>query len=579
MENLGSLIVVLHSHLPYGLAHDPMEEHWLYEAAVETYIPLLDMAQRLARCGIQPRFAVSFTPVLIEQLADPRFNRGFKNYLATHARIAEDERRSRGQRGEYGLARLCRLWRDYYSNALKYFTDNLDEDLPAAFRRASESGAFELVTSAATHGYLPLIGLDENVRAQIEVGTSTYKRHFGVSPRGFWLPECGYRSRGLWQPPVSQEKLRPYERRGVDDFLREAEIDYFFIDEAQLKMSPPNYIANSPLRLHRVGHDRDDRRLLAAYARDFGVTRRVWQSESGYPGDFLYLDFHKRTEQGKFRLWRVSGAHVDMAFKEEYDPVRAFDQVKTHAQDFVNVVRGALGWHHHATGEQGAVVASFDAELFGHWWFEGMAWLEQVARLVAAGEQGFKLQTPAQYFDEHRPTWHVELRESSWGRNNDHSVWTNPDGLWVWRNIYEAETRMQHLGYVLNGREISHELAEVLRQAMRELLILEASDWTFMISTWSTRDHAERRANAHYSDFQRLAAMVGRMAAGETPGAEDWNHMRQTAERDAVFRDLDLNLFWRGHYKVTEASTNGSRRRLASARREAGRGQSLPHQH
>lgn len=573
MENLGSLIIVLHSHLPYGLGHDPMEEHWLYEAAVETYLPLLDMAERLGRDGIKPRFAVSFTPVLIDQLADPRFKSGFRNYLASLAHEAEDERKVRGKRGEVGLARLQRLWRDYYGNALVYFTDTLKEDLPGAFRRAAEAGAFELVTSAATHGYLPLIGLDENVRAQIELGVETYRRHFGAAPRGFWLPECGFRPGGHWWPPV-HGRIGDQDRAGVDEFLRQAGIDYFFIDQAQLKMSPPHFGDNSPLRLHRVGrYDDNNQRTLGAYARDFDVTRRVWQSELGYPGEFLYLDFHKKTERGQFRLWRISGARVDMAHKEEYDPARAFDQVRMHAGHFAGVVRDALRWHRDVTGEPGVVVATFDAELFGHWWFEGIAWLEEVAR-IASQEAGFTIDTPAQYFDAHRPSWHLELKESSWGLNNDHTVWKNPDALWVWWRIYEAEGIMQHLGHLLDGREVSPELAEVLRQAMRELLFLEASDWTFMISTWSTRDHAERRVTFHFDDFKRLTWMAERMARGEALSDDERAYVKETVERNAIFKVLDLNLFWRDKFNVREAAGNASTRHLrAVASRKTAAGQ------
>jgi 1,4-alpha-glucan branching enzyme len=530
-----------------------MEENWLYEAAVETYLPLLDIARRLGRIGLRPKFAVSFTPVLLDQLADPRFKRGFKDYLANQARFAEEERLMRGRRGEIGLVRLQQMWRDYYSNALTYFSDTLAGDLPGAFRQAAQAGSFELMTSAATHGYLPLIGLDENVRAQIELGIQTHRHHFGADPRGFWLPECGYRPAGHWWPPVGHRRLGDHDRRGIDDLLREAGIDYFLIDQPQLKMSPPSYENSSPLRLHRVGWLEDQRRTLAVYTRDFSLSKLVWQSESGYPGDFQYLDFHKKTERGRFRLWRVSGVQVPLEHKDEYDPARAFNRVRTHAAHFIAVVRKALEYHHQVTGERGAVVAAFDAELFGHWWFEGVAWLEQVVR-IAAGEP-LKLETPAQYFDANGPARHVELRESSWGLNNDHSVWLRDDSKWVWWNVYEAETTMQHLGYLLDGREISPRLAQVLRQALRELLILEASDWTFMINTWSTRDHAERRAHAHFNDFKRMAEMVVRMAAGDDLSPEEWKYVRETSDRDAIFPELDLNLFWRGKFCVREAQS------------------------
>jgi 1,4-alpha-glucan branching enzyme len=553
VERQGSLVIVLHAHLPYGLGHNLMEEHWLYEAAAETYMPLLRMARRLTDAGITPNLAISFTPVLLEQLADERFKRGLGEHLETLIDLAASELKMRRRRGEKELAAAAQLWLEYYSEALDYFRDVIDQDLPGAFRDGARDGAVELLTSAATHGYLPLIGLDDNVRAQIELGVRTYQHHFGAAPRGFWLPECGFRPAGYWQPPVEIAGLEAHQRRGVGDFLRQLGIDYFFIDQPQLKMSPPHYSDNSPLRVHRLLSQPLNQRPLGIYARDFDVTSRVWQAEGGYPGDFFYLDFHKKTEEGKFRLWRVTGDKVDMADKEPYLPERARQRIAAHAEDFVSVLGDALRRNHQATGEDAIVVATFDAELFGHWWFEGVAWLEEVARLVAR-TPGLACDTPARHFDDHPPNWYVDLRESSWGRNNDHSVWLNEDGLWTWRNLYEAETGMQRLGRLLDGREIAADVAAVLRQTMRELLLLEGSDWPFMISTWSTRDHAEWRAVCHFNDFRRLALMVERAMLGDPLGPEDWEYLKQTSERDALFANLDLNLFWRGRFHVAEAA-------------------------
>ncbi len=567
MEQQGSLVIVLHAHLPYGLGHNLMEEHWLYEAAAETYMPLLQMARRLEDAELTPNFAISFTPVLIEQLADERFKRGFGEHLETLIELAEAERKVRLRRGEKELAAAQQMWQDYYSGSLTFFRDVIKEDLPGAFRDAARGGGLELLTSAATHGYLPLIGLDDNVRAQIELGVRTYQRHFGTQPRGFWIPECGFRPAGYWEPPIG-EALAGRERRGVGDFLRELGLEYFFIDQPQLKMSPPHYSGNSPLRLHRLLSQPLNLRPLGVYARDFDVTGRVWQAEGGYPGDFAYLDFHKKTEEGKFRLWRVTGDKVDMADKEPYLPERARRRVRAHAEDFVGVVRDALRGNRQVTGEDGIVVATFDAELFGHWWFEGVTWLEEVARIVAR-TPGLACATPSAHFDGHPPAWYVDLKESSWGRNNDNSVWLNEDGLWTWRNLYEAEATMQRLGSLLDGREVNAGVAGLLRQTMRELLLLEGSDWSFMISTWSTRDHAEWRAGCHFNDFKLLATLVERAALGDPLAAEDWEYIRQTSERDAVFAELDLNLFWPGRFHVAQAAP--ARPARAPVARGAGR--------
>src|SRR5262249_54821274 len=282
-EPYGAFALVLHSHLPYVLSHNRLEEEWLLEAVVESYLPLLQVFERLVLQGISPQVTMGLTPVLLEQLADPRFAPTLLAYLEQKSQAAEEDRRTFQEKQEPYLARLAGLWEELYRRTTTFFADGLSADLIGALRRLQRRGHVEILASAATHAYLPLLGLDASVRAQVEIGTACYQRHFRARPRGFWLPECAYRPASHWTPPVDGiGGLRPIDRQGIDQILSASGIRYFLVDSRQLKGSPPDYERHSPYRPYWVdGNSTDPSLPVAVFGRDFETTARVWQHDTG----------------------------------------------------------------------------------------------------------------------------------------------------------------------------------------------------------------------------------------------------------------------------------------------------------
>jgi 1,4-alpha-glucan branching enzyme len=544
-ESYGAFALVLHSHLPYVLAHNRLEEEWLLEAVVESYLPLVQVFERLILQGISPKVTVGLTPVLLEQLADPRFAPTLLTYLEQKSRSAEADRRVFLQRQEPYLARLARLWEELYQRTMAFFTNDLASDLIGALRRLQQRGHLEILTSAATHAYLPLLGFDASVQAQIELGTACYQRHFRTRPQGFWLPECAYRPASRWTPPLDGiEGLHPGDRPGLDHFLSANGIRYFLVDSRQLKNSPPAYERHSPYQPYWVDGGGPDASLpVAVFGRDFETTARVWQHDMGYPGDPSYLEFHKKQGDGGLRYWRITDRGADLAYKQLYVPEWAFTQVSAHAGHFAQVVQERLYTHWRQTGQRGIVVAAFDTELFGHWWFEGPQWVYELLRQLARRSET-SLMTCGEYVRHDPPQRTVALRESSWGEGGDHRVWWQEGTRRLWRNLYQAESGMQRLGEHLRGKKIPRQLARILRQCGRELLLLQASDWPFMISTRSTPDHAQRRAAQHYHHFQRCRLMAERYMAHDAIAEEDWRALENMEQQDALFPELNPDIFW-----------------------------------
>ncbi len=557
---LGYWMLVLHTHIPYVLSHgkSPHGTDWLSESLVECYLPLYDLTNRLQQRGIPARYTISFTPILQEQLADAEFQAEARAYMDAKIAAAQDDTRYFLQRGERWMAGLAYLWQTYFA-AQRSRYDQLGGDLLGAFRQFQDAGLIEIATSAATHGYLPLIGRDECVRAQVQLGVRTYQKHFGRVPRGFWLPECAYRPAYRWLPPTAQEILPAAERAGIEQFLSEAGIGYFFVDTHMLRGGTPlgtywdrfpalrqiyeqfaaHYRAEqaerTPYRAYRVPAPAP----LAVFARDPATTLQVWSGEHGYPGDARYLEFHKMRYPGRLRYWRVSENKADLGAKQPYVPYDAFEAVQAHADHFISLLKQTLWAHYQATGAPGVVVSMYDTELFGHWWREGPEWLYCVISRLAA-DPDIEMLTGSEYLQKFPPKEVVFLPEGSWGEGGSHLIWLNENTLWVWDALYRAEARFLSL---LQRHRACTNLQPYLQQLARELLLAQASDWTFLITTGTARDYAETRLADHLRRFESIATLVEMLANGEVPSPELTRVYQESLQRDAVFAELELNLW------------------------------------
>ena len=555
--------LVLHTHLPFVLNHGrwPHGSDWLNEATVECYLPLLDAARRLAADGISPRWTINISPVLAEQLASPVFQKEIEFFIETRLRYVEDNRGYFRQTGQDELVALTRYWEEYFQRMWGLLR-GVDGDIVGAFAELGAAGHLEIITCAATHGYLPLLSRDESIHLQLRTAVETHTRHFGRPPRGIWLPECAYRPRYEWAAPVGAGKALPVLRPGVEELLARHGLEFFIVDShlvrsgtplsayrdfypalAELSDDPPAARVASaaklatPYRAYRVA-SRGGTGTAVAFVRDPQTTVQVWSRDQGYPGEPQYLEFHKKHFPGGFRYWRVTGSGVDLGDKELYHPEIAAERVQSHADHFLALIQSTLAEAARETGGAAPVVVSpYDSELFGHWWFEGPAWLEAVARRLAAN--GVRPVTLADVLDRGIPADVTTLQEGSWGEAGDHRVWLNRETEWTWDRVYDVEEGLvEHVRRVAEGTA-SELYRRVVAQACREALLLEASDWQFLITTFSARDYAERRFAEHYTEFKRLLEMADKLRHTGALAPEEEEVLRRLERDDFPFPDLD----------------------------------------
>ncbi|MGZ8398223.1 MAG: 1,4-alpha-glucan branching protein domain-containing protein [Gemmatimonadales bacterium] len=513
-------IFTLHSHLPYVLNHGrwPHGSDWLCEAALDTYLPLLEILRGLSADAVPSPVTIGFTPVLANQLTSPTFVSEMETFFTQRLKACDEAPASLAATGENHLLPLVDFWRDRLTRLRNLF-HAIDQDLLGAFRALETAGRIEIISSAATHGYLPLLARDESIRFQLAVGVSEHRRLFGRSPKGCWLPECAYRPRGPWEPWPSAP--RTGVRRGIEEHLADAGFQYFFVDAHLAAAGRPLGLSGdpagdpivhmaagpglsseplrSPYRAYRVAHG-----PVAAYVRDPRASMQVWSRFEGYPGDESYLEFHKMRWPGGLKLWRVTGPGVDLGAKQPYDPEAAASRARGHADHFASLLSGISA--DQAQNRESVVVAPFDTELFGHWWFEGPEFLGHVYRALAGKRDEIQPATGSRHLEAHPPRAAIRLPWGSWGANGDSSMWLSEQTAWTRDRLWPLE---QSFWDAAPAALASPAARPVLAQAAREMLLAQSSDWQFIISTGAAADYAEKRFNEHCHDAEKLIAALG----------------------------------------------------------------------
>ena len=548
--------LVLHTHLPMVVNHGrwPHGSDWLNEATFECYLPLLDVAHRLVAEGLSPRWTINISPVLTEQLASPEFQKELSFYYENVRRACAESREHFKREGHEQIVGLTHYWEEFYERMWELHR-RIGGDIPGTFADLQRGGHLEIMTCAATHGYLPLLSRDESIHLQLRTAVETHKRHFGQAPRGIWLPECAYRPRYEWTAPTGPERGRDRRLRpGLEELLAAHGLEYFVADSHLVAAGEPVFLyrdfftlrtdlsgaaspipageRRSPYVPYRVA-SRGGTGDAVAFIRDPRSTLQVWSRDHGYPGEFSYLEFHKKHFPGGLRFWRITDAARDFGTKQVYDPKIAVEKVGLQASHFVGLVRETVDGAR--DGGTALVCSPYDAELFGHWWFEGPLWLEQVVREMT--RNGVQPMTLGQALQVVPPQGPLQLPEGSWGEGGDHRVWLNHDTEWTWDRVYSAEREwVEHLK---KGDGGNTELKRVLSQASRELLLLQASDWQFLITTGAARDYAERRVAEHYAEFKRLSEMMHTLRQGQPLSIEAADTLRRLEREDFVFPNLD----------------------------------------
>lgn len=522
----GFLSIVLHAHLPYVRhpEHESFfEENWLFEAMTECYLPLIGMLDRLHSDNVDYRLTLSLSPTLIAMLRDDLLQSRYLKYLHNRLELAEKEIIRTRKQPEY--QKLARLYRRFFLNALNIYQERYQGDLLSAFRKHQATGKLELITTAATHGFLPLLNVSETaVRNQIKTGIATFKANLGSAPTGFWLPECGYYP-------------------GLEKVLADAGINYFFVDSHGLmdaSQRPRNGVY-APL---------DCGNGVAAFARDPESSKQVWSAKEGYPGDFDYREYHSDIGfeldldyiasyilDGKIRIntgikyQRVTGGNLP---KQIYNPRQALAKVCKHAQDFVEKRQQQIDRLGAAMGEsQPIIVAPYDAELFGHWWFEGIYWLECVLRLASEDSNGVQLISCSDYLKQQPPAQVATPSASTWGDQGYSSYWINESNDWIYPLLHRAEQEMEKLARDIEGLAVTPLQRRALNQAARSILLAQASDWPFILKSGTTIDYANKRITDHLARFNYLHDSIRKNRINE-------RYLAALEIMDNIFPDIDF---------------------------------------
>jgi len=560
----GYFTFVLHSHMPYvrQAGRWPFGEEMLHEAIAETYLPLLNALFDLRAEEVPFRLTVGITPILAEQLADADVLDHFETFLLDELERAEQDVKRFQEAGPAGedspdvhFLYLARFYVDWYRHLLESFRVRFGRSILGAFRLLQDEGFVEVITCAATHGYLPLLERDSTIYGQLKTGITSYLRHFGRLPRGIWLPECGYRP-AYYKAEADWEVLKP----GLEEFLAELNLRYTFTETHSIERGrlsgkaagdvigpyggPPRRKLVVPLEEQQAAAiERTTFRpyyiqtsSVAVYGRDARTGKQVWAASEGYPGDYVYREFHRKDDLSGLQYWRVTGEKVELGKKELYDPYHALHRAQEHAAHFVEVVREHLRGYYERSGRPGIIVAAYDTELFGHWWFEGISWMKEVL-LQLTRDPEVAVTTAGGYLGEYPPEEAIILPEGSWGKAGDHSTWLNPETEWMWPLVHEAERRME--GLVARFPDAAGERLEVLKQAARELLLLQSSDWPFLVDTGQAVAYATDRFQGHLARFNRLAIL----AEKEPLDDDDRVYLQECQHLDNPFLNMDYRVF------------------------------------
>jgi 1,4-alpha-glucan branching enzyme len=527
-----ALAFVLHSHIPYvrGTGPWPHGEAWLYEAMAETYIPLLSCLGRLRSQGLQIKVTLSLTPVLLEQLSDSRIQSGFIAYVSQASHAAEADRQYFQRTGQTDMEALAEGHLAFYRQIRHAFDIEFEHNLVAAFGALQDAGVIEIATSAATHGYLPLLS-DSSVQLQLRTAVHAYARHFGREPSAIWLPECAYRP-GL-EAFLEANRLRLFfaetfmvtggPRHGVSDQGKGGA--YASLEPvAAMGQAEPQAVPRSSHTAYWVGDSR-----VAVLGRDERTGSQVWSGAHGYPGDGAYREFHKQHEGSGLRYWRVTDQNAGLGEKELYRPHQASMRVQAHANHFVSLVESELEAAIVAGEDSPVLLAAYDTELFGHWWAEGVEWLGAVLERLASGSV-VELASCTDYVERHPPVKSVSVPAGSWGVGGDHQVWANAANTWLWPEIGAAAAALSERASQEPGVPAREAM---LNQAARELLLMQASDWPFMMTSGQAPEFAVERFRTHQARFEQCLRAADRSTV-------DDQLLRDLWESDPIFPEISF---------------------------------------
>jgi 1,4-alpha-glucan branching enzyme len=526
LNQKGYLSIILHAHLPFVKHPEEeffLEENWLYEAISESYLPLYIAFTNLKKKGVKFQVTMSITPPLVAMLQDRLLLKRFDRYLKGRIDLLKEELAvNKGKE----VKALYQFYYERYQNLYKVFNDELNGDLVAGFGKLFNDGFLELITCSATHELLPL-EINNKVRdAQVSLGVEAFTRAFGREPRGIWLAECAY-------------------TESIDKILSKHGIKFTILDTHGIlhAETSPVYGVSAPI-ISENG--------VAFFGRDPESSKQVWSALEGYPGDFNYREFYKdigyeldegivkkylhpagfRFDSG-IKLHKITGK-VPLDKKELYVRNAAMEMVETHAGNFMFDREAEAKYLHGLIDREPIMLAPFDAELFGHWWFEGPDFLQAVFEKIYKYSGTIETITPYNYLVKYPVNQIAEPSTSSWGDGGYFRVWLNEGTDWIYPHLHVMGERMVSLARKYkNPKAIEKRL---LNQMARELLLAESSDWAFLISVGTAVEYATSMEKFHINAFYKLEEGLNNKKINT-------GLLEYLEEKDSIFPFIDYNIF------------------------------------
>lgn len=522
----GFVSIILHAHLPF-VRHPEyesfLEEKWLFEAISESYIPLLKSLESLQSENVDFRLTFSITPTLLTMLDDTLLQNRYLEYLQKLIELSALEVERTTEQPDFN--KLALMYNRKYKDDLYIFRDKYSQNLIEAFKKFQEAGKIEIIAGAATHAFLPLITIPkQSLKAQIGVGVKTYEKYFARKPKGIWLPECGYTPE-------------------IESILKDFDIEFFITESHGVLYADPRPVFDTYAPIVTPNG-------LVVFGRDTESSRQVWSSNEGYPGDYDYREFYRdigydldydyiknyissdgnRINTG-IKYYRITGKTED---KLPYIPENARQKAEIHAGNFLYNRERQIEYLGSVMDNPPIVVCPYDAELFGHWWYEGPHWLYTLIKKVHYDQTVFKLTTLSEYLRDNPIMQVASPCPSTWGYKGYSEMWLNSTNDWIYKYLHRSAEFMVELA---NENPAATGLVKrALNQAARELLLAQSSDWAFIMKTGTMVKYAEMRTKNHISRFNKLYHDIKEKSIDES-----WLH--DIEYKDNVFPDLDYSIY------------------------------------
>ena len=513
---LGNLAFILHAHLPYVRKNEKnsLEEDWFFQAVLECYIPLIRVLEESIK--LEPdntKLTISLSPTLISLFQSSELKGKFPEWINTRIKLLNELPEEQKKAAQFLLKNLADqliYWEKYSGEILNRFQYLLD------------CGCLDIITCAATHGYLPILRENpETVIGQIKTAIRHHQNTFNVKPLGIWLPECAY-----------------YEN--LDKILSKCGIRYAVLDgHGILNSKPrPRYGVYAPIC---------SKNGVAFFGRDSQSTLPVWSAKDGFPGDPLYREYHKDLgwelpltklkDNGiksirplGLKFHRITNNSTPLGEKDFYKENLAEKKAEEHAAIYLSRRSEQLKRLKLDCQFNPILIAPFDAELFGHWWYEGPIFLKNIFK--NSKNHLIKLTHLKEILSLSPQIQVCEPSPSSWGQGGFHNYWINDTNAWVVPEITKAGSTFVEV----NSRNVEDELSNrILMQAARELLLSESSDWSFILRAGTTTELAKERIERHLSRFWKLIKSLNK------DESIDLSYLENIEKEDKIFPNIDLS--------------------------------------